>query len=109
MCHSVNRIVFIFGPLVQHPVHEVTNTQLSPMGKIYVKDITTLFLVPWCSTLYMKFRYSTITYGKDMCKGHSYLIFGPLVQHPVHEVTNTQLSPMGKIFYIDIASLFLDP
>lgn len=31
VCHSVNRIVFIFGPLVQHPVHEVTNTQLCPM------------------------------------------------------------------------------
>lgn len=31
VCHSVNRIVFIFGPLVQNPVHEVTFTQLSPM------------------------------------------------------------------------------
>eukprot|EP00088_Acartia_fossae_P041500 TRINITY_DN4341_c0_g1_i7.p1 TRINITY_DN4341_c0_g1~~TRINITY_DN4341_c0_g1_i7.p1 ORF type:complete len:667 (-),score=137.16 TRINITY_DN4341_c0_g1_i7:322-2322(-) len=31
VCHSVNRIVFIFGPLVQFPVHEITNTQLCPM------------------------------------------------------------------------------
>jgi len=30
VCHSINRIVFIFGDLVQNPVHDITKTTLTP-------------------------------------------------------------------------------
>jgi len=30
VCHSVNRVVFIFGPLVENPVHDITHTLLCP-------------------------------------------------------------------------------
>ena len=32
VCHSVNRIVFVFGDIVQFPLHDVTKTTLSPSG-----------------------------------------------------------------------------
>lgn len=31
VCHTINRVVFIFGPLVTNPVHDITKTTLSPL------------------------------------------------------------------------------
>jgi GMP synthase (glutamine-hydrolysing) len=30
VCHGINRVVFIFGPIVQNPVHDITRTTLTP-------------------------------------------------------------------------------